>query len=186
MPRLPWFLIAGILLAGVASASATSLKGGATQITPPQDILWQAQYRGSLCGNWQRECARLYGSGTDGWQQCMNQPGAIYDCGGGGHQGPSYSQYRQRGGDLCGNWHRECARLHGHRTYNWQQCMNQPAAVWDCGGGGYQGPSYGRQLGGDLCGNWHRECARLHGYRTHNWQQCMNQPAALWDCERGR
>src|SRR5829696_10342660 len=34
----------------------------------------------NLCGNWQRECARLYGAQTPLWQSCMRQPGAIRDC----------------------------------------------------------------------------------------------------------
>src|SRR5215218_8867380 len=37
----------------------------------------------NLCGNWQRECARLYGAQTPLWQSCMRQPGAIRDCAGG-------------------------------------------------------------------------------------------------------
>src|SRR3954447_16246706 len=35
----------------------------------------------NLCGNWQRECTRLYGAQTPLWQACMRQPGAIRDCG---------------------------------------------------------------------------------------------------------
>jgi len=86
--------------------------------------------------------------------------------------------------DLCGNWHRECARLWGYRSYNWQQCMGQPAAIYDCGGGGRGGGV--AQPSGSLCENWYTECARLHGYRTQAWRQCMRQPAAIWDCQRGR
>ena len=65
----------------------------------------------------------------------------------------------QYSGNLCGNWHQECARLYGHRTYRWQQCMQQPQALEDCGRGGYRG--YRGQTSSSQCGNWHRECARL-------------------------
>ena len=34
-----------------------------------------------LCDNWLRECARLYGKRTRRWYACMEQPGAIRDCG---------------------------------------------------------------------------------------------------------
>ncbi len=90
----------------------------------------------------------------------------------------------QYSGNLCGNWHQECARLYGHRTYRWQQCMQQPQALEDCGRGGYRG--YRGQTSSSLCGNWHRECARLYGRGSYEWQQCMRQPAAIWDCQRGR
>lgn len=32
------------------------------------------------CGDWRRECARLYGSQTNRWYQCMGQPGAVNAC----------------------------------------------------------------------------------------------------------
>jgi hypothetical protein len=34
-----------------------------------------------LCDNWHRECARLYGSSTRKYVQCMQQPQALIDCG---------------------------------------------------------------------------------------------------------
>ena len=40
----------------------------------------QLQYGGN-CGNWQRPFARLYGGGTQRWNECVNQPQARYDRG---------------------------------------------------------------------------------------------------------
>ena len=82
---------------------------------------------------------------------------------------------------LCGNWHRECARLHGYQSPNWHACMGQPAAIWDCSGRSrgsrdYDEPDYNR------CRTWRRECARLHGRETRNWYACMGQPGARRDC----
>jgi hypothetical protein len=86
-------------------------------------------------------------------------------------------------GDLCANWHRQCARLWGVGTQRWNDCMNQPQALADCGRGGYGGGGYYQQ-GGDLCGNWHNECVRLYGWRTRTYRDCMHQPQALADCGR--
>jgi|GEM_PF-2952281 len=86
----------------------------------------------------------------------------------------------QYSGDLCANWQRECARLWGWRTRRWHECMGQPAAVWDCGGGQTYG--YGGRRRGS-CGNWRRECARLYGWRSQRWYECMNQPGAVQDCQ---
>jgi hypothetical protein len=174
--RMPqWFLVSSIIaLAGITTASAGS--PAAKNISPPHDILVKVQ--ADLCENWHRECARLWGYGSYNWQQCMGQPAAIADCGGGG-------RFAQPSGGLCENWHRECARLWGYGSYNWQQCMGQPAAIYDCGGGGGGGRRFAQPSGG-LCENWYTECARLHGYRTRAWRQCMRQPAAIWDCQRGR
>lgn len=80
----------------------------------------------------------------------------------------------QYSGNLCGNWHQECARLYGHRTYRWQQCMQQPQALEDCGRGGYRG--YRGQTSSSQCGNWHRECARLYGRGSYEWQCDSRQP----------
>jgi len=92
-----------------------------------------AQY-GDLCGNWQRECARLYGGGTRAWRACMRQPQAIADCQGGNYGGGDYRGYPQSERDLCGNWQRQCARLYGRGSPNWQACLQQPNAIRDCGG----------------------------------------------------
>jgi hypothetical protein len=58
---------------------------------PPADAFTLVQ-DGGLCGNWRRECARLYGYRTYRWQQCMAQPQALVDCGRAGYG------YRRRGG----------------------------------------------------------------------------------------
>lgn len=84
--------------------------------------------RSDLCGNWQRECARFYGWQSSAWHQCMNQPGALRDCG----RVRSWGGQRTSRQDLCENWHRECARLYGWRSPAWNACMGQPGAIWDC------------------------------------------------------
>ena len=93
----------------------------------------------------------------------------------------------------CEAWYQECARFHGLQTPNWQACMNQPQARYDCGGGGGYGGGgyypredyqYQPQQRAGMCGNWHRECARYHGYRTQQWYACMHQPQAMADCGR--
>jgi hypothetical protein len=35
----------------------------------------------------------------------------------------------------CEAWHQQCARFHGYQTPDWQACMNQPQAQYDCGAG---------------------------------------------------
>jgi hypothetical protein len=98
--------------------------------------------------------------------------------------------------ELCGNWHRECARLYGHQTQQWHQCMNQPGARWDCGRGGYGGGRYGRRGDDDgddrgyyrdgtpraSCSTWRRECAKLYGWQSQSWHSCMTQPGARRAC----
>lgn len=83
----------------------------------------------------------------------------------------------------CSAWRRQCAAYHGYRTSEWNACMNQPQAVYDCSGGGYEG-GYAREPRPDLCHNWYHQCARLYGYRTQQWSACMHQPQALADCGR--
>jgi hypothetical protein len=86
----------------------------------------------------------------------------------------------------CAAWHQQCARFHGYQTPDWQACMNQPQAQYDCGAGGGYGGGYGAPLRQNpgMCGNWRQECARYHGYRTQQWHECMHQPQALADCGR--
>lgn len=84
-------------------------------------------------------------------------------------------------GGSCETWRRECARLHGYGTPNWNACMGQPGARRDCGRGGY-GRGYGRGAGYASCQTWQRECARLHGYGSYNWNACMGQPGARRAC----
>ncbi|KQW22423.1 hypothetical protein ASC80_03270 [Afipia sp. Root123D2] len=101
-------------------------------------------------------------------------------------------QVQSRGGN-CANWQRQCARLYGGGTYQWNACMNQPQAQYDCGRGGYGGGygrgGYGRGgYGGgyrdaDLCANWHNECTRLYG-RGQAYRACLRQPQARADCGR--
>jgi hypothetical protein len=96
--------------------------------------------------------------------------------------------YGGRGSNLCANWHNECSRLWGYGTPNWNACMSQPAAQWDCGGGGRRSRWQGYGYEGprpDLCANWRRECARLYGWQTRNWYSCMNQPGAIRHCGGG-
>lgn len=101
-------------------------------------------------------------------------------------------QYGRR--DLCENWNRQCSRLYGYATPQWNACMSQPGAIQDCGGtyrappsrgwggGYYDGPYGGAPYARATCGTWRRECARLHGFQTRNWYACMNQPGARRDC----
>jgi hypothetical protein len=77
--------------------------------------------------------------------------------------------------NLCENWRRGCARLHGNRTRNWRACMKQPQAIDDCSGG---------VRPADVCENWRSDCARMHGLRTRAYVRCMRQPQALADCGR--
>ena len=62
-------------------ALATSVAAVAAPIasTPPTTgtLVQRVQ---SSCDNWQRECARLYGRRTEGFQLCMQQPNALRDC----------------------------------------------------------------------------------------------------------
>jgi opacity protein-like surface antigen len=99
----------------------------------------------------------------------------------------------------CQAWYQQCARFHGYNTPDWQACMQQPQAQYDCsggGGGGYRGGG-GYQGGYEynqgypvrpptpgMCGNWRQQCARLYGYRSEQWHECMHQPQALADCGR--
>ena len=117
------FAVVGILLASASGAVASPMLrlGGAD----PNIV--QAQYGGN-CANWQRQCARLWGGGTERWNECMGQPQALADCGRGGYAGGGYAQ----GTDLCGNWHQQCARLYG-RSPAYRDCMRQPLALADCG-----------------------------------------------------
>jgi hypothetical protein len=69
------------------------------------------------------------GGGTQRWNDCMNQSQALADCG----DGYGGGGYYQQGGDLCGNWRNEFARLHGWRTRAYRDCMQQPQALADCG-----------------------------------------------------
>jgi hypothetical protein len=119
-------LAVGILIAGAGGSAAMPL---ARPSTTGLDVV-QVQ-----CANWQRECARLYGGGTQQWNECMHQPQALYDCGrGGGYvQGGYRGGYYQQEGDLCGNWHRECSRLYGYRSPAYHDCLRQPQALADCG-----------------------------------------------------
>ena len=125
------------------TASAASPTGGATPGAPPQAVLKRAQY--DLCDNWRRQCANLYGGGSQQWEQCMGQPGAIRDCRGGpgrpgdeqdgghGKGGDQEGDYREPG-NLCANWEKKCADLYGSGSQEWAQCMHQPDAVKDCSG----------------------------------------------------
>ena len=116
------FAVVGILLASASGAVASPMLrlGGAD----PNIV--QAQY--GNCANWHRQCARLWGGGTERWNECMGQPQALADCGRGGYAGGGYAQ----GTDLCGNWHQQCARLYG-RSPAYRDCMRQPQALADCG-----------------------------------------------------
>lgn|SRR6185312_13139966 len=77
-----------------------------------------------LCGNWERECARLWRSGTKHYRQCMGQPQAIRDCATDIFSGPA---------NLCDNWLKGCAQLYGANTRAYRACMRQPQARVDCG-----------------------------------------------------
>jgi hypothetical protein len=130
-----------LAIAGLLTASgATALPLASLSSTDLSVV--QVQYGGN-CANWQQQCARLYGGGTQQWNECMNQPQALYDCGRGGYPGGGYQRgyqggyvgggYYQGGGDLCGNWRRQCARLYGGGSQQWHECMHQPQALADCG-----------------------------------------------------
>ena len=85
MPKLRLSLIvAGLTLAGLAPNLAASPIGGAIAVSPPQSKIQTVQYGyggdRDLCGNWHRECARLYGHQTTRWHQCMGQPQAVRAC----------------------------------------------------------------------------------------------------------
>lgn len=130
-----FLLPATIMLTAISSASAAPL---ALRPSLQDAGFVLAQYDGGLCANWQRQCARYYGGGTQQWQQCMNQPQARYDCGAGGGYGGGGGYGYPRGGysqgvDACDNWREQCARLYGGRTYNYRACMHQPQALADCG-----------------------------------------------------
>ena len=133
-------LASTITFVTIANVWASSLM---VRVGPQEKAFVLAQYDGGLCANWQQQCARYYGGGTQQWHQCMNQPQARYDCGAGGGYG-GYSGYRggygprggyghSQGADACDNWHDQCARLYGWRTYNYRACMHQPQALADCG-----------------------------------------------------
>ena len=62
---------AGILMAGAGCAAASPLR----RLDPNSPDVVQAQYGGE-CANWHRQCARLYGGGTQQWNECMHQPQA--------------------------------------------------------------------------------------------------------------
>ena len=113
-------VVAGILTVSAGSSAAMPF----THLSPTGRGVVQVQ-----CANWQRQCARLYGGGTERWNECMNQPQARYDCGGGSYRGG----YREGSEDLCGNWHRQCARLYGYRSSAYHDCLGQPQALADCG-----------------------------------------------------
>jgi hypothetical protein len=119
-------IASSIGVAGIVPASSTSLSSaGLPSESTPRPFLEQAQYA-DLCGNWRRECARLWGWRTRRWHECMGQPGAIWDCGG------ASPGYRARPRSSCANWRQQCANLHGWRTQNWYACMEQPGAIEDC------------------------------------------------------
>jgi hypothetical protein len=122
--------VAGILTASASGSAALSLP----RLSPTSLDIVQVQYGGE-CANWHRQCARLYGGGTQQWNECMHQPQALYDCGGGGGyvQGGYRGGYYRQEGDLCGNWHRECSRLYGYRSPAYHDCLRQPQALADCG-----------------------------------------------------
>ena len=147
MLKLRLLLIAaGLALAGLAPTLAASPTVGPIGIDPPQSMVQTVQYGygrdRDLCGNWHRECARLYGHQTNRWHQCMAQPLAIADCGGGRREsyrdqrGNHGERYERGSRDQCHVWRRECAKFHGWQTEAWHACMGQPRAVYDCGGGG--------------------------------------------------
>lgn len=140
--------------------------------------------RPNLCENWHRECGRLWHYGSTNWNACMSQPAALYDCGRRAARSYRHQRKRDRRQNLCNNWHRECARLHGQGSRNWSACMQQPDAIHDCGRRGARSYGYERNpyRGQSLCNNWYRECTRLHGQGSRNWNACMQQPGALRDC----
>src|SRR5450631_2287763 len=112
MCNLYSFLLAStIMLATIIVVSASSLL---VRPSLQERNVVPAQYDVNLCGNWHRQCARLYGEGTPNWYACMNQPQARYDCGGsagyGGGGGYARGGYQQDI-DTCGNWRQQCARL---------------------------------------------------------------------------
>lgn len=128
-----------MILMGAGAAVALALPAAAQVLPAPlpqsKPAVEFVQY-GDLCGNWRRECARLYGRQTQAWYNCMGQPQAVADCQGGGRghsrRGDDYDDYRPRRVASCGTWRSECAKLYGFGTYRWNQCMGQPGAVRAC------------------------------------------------------
>jgi hypothetical protein len=123
-------ILVGIALLG-ASVSTVSANPRPMSIVPTGGLVHQVQ---SLCDNWQRECARLYGWHSEGFNLCMGQPNAIRDC---SHRSRGWDDFE---GDVsfvdeCRRWRRECARLYGRQTPNWYACMGQPNAIDACAGG---------------------------------------------------
>jgi len=134
------FLTLFLGIVSLTGAQANSLVGAAQADSQraSKSLVESVRYRkGSRkhrCRTWRRECANLYGRGTYRWNACMNQPGAIRAC-----SGPRYGRNRSSGYDYdgpprfsCRTWRRNCAQLYGRRTYRWNACMNQPAAIRDC------------------------------------------------------
>jgi hypothetical protein len=117
------------VLAGSVTASAAPI---ASTRPVTETTVHLAQSR---CANWQRECARLYGWQTNGWQLSMGQPGAVRDCSGGRSHRGGYDDEGDDGDGACRNWRRQCARLYGWRTPTWYSCMGQPGAINACAGG---------------------------------------------------
>ena len=87
MPGFSRSIFATALILLSSTASSLSAPVGPTAVTN-KDVI-QVQYS-NLCANWQRQCARLWGGGTQRWNECMNQPQALADCGRGGYGGGGF------------------------------------------------------------------------------------------------